>query len=224
MASQRWRAFRYRMRLRIKRFRAWCHKWWVRFMWLGVVAVVGGVVVIAASAVAPGVVGFEGVEIDAGGDGPPAGDELNETHVERLVVHELNQERANRERSRVTRYSQLSDVSDSYARTMAEYGDSGHRLGGTTPEERYLRAGVSCQYSGENAAKTWYQTEMDSADGTRYYGNASELASGLVNQWMQSPPHRRIMLSNEHMAVGVGIAIQWEDDGWAVYAVMDFCR
>jgi uncharacterized protein YkwD len=195
-------------------------------MWLGVALVGLSIIVIAASIVAPGVVGADGSGSDilTGGDQPPAGDELNETHVEQLVVKELNRERARRDRGRLGTTQRLSTVADSYSQTMVEYGDSGHELGGTTPQERYQQGGVTCQYTGENAAKTWYQTEIDTLDGTRHYRNASELARGLVEHWLRSPPHRQIMLSPEHSAVGVGISITWEDDAWAVYAVTDFCR
>jgi uncharacterized protein YkwD len=106
---------------------------------------------------------------------------------------------------------------------MAEYGDSGHKLGGTTPQQRYREAGVSCQYSGENAAKTWYRTEVREYDKTRYYANTSQLARGLISQWLRSEPHKEIMLSEKHSAVGVGVSMKEEKEGWAVYAILDFC-
>lgn len=224
MPSRRWRAFRYRLRLRIKAFRQFCHRWWVRFMWLGLGIVGLSIIVTATSIVAPGVVGFSSEESLTASDTPPAGDELNETQLEKLIVAELNAERTRRKHRRLRTRPDLSAVAGSYAETMAKYGDSGHRLGGAGPEERYLRAGVTCQFSGETAAKTWYRTEIDTLGGTRYYANASELAQGLVTQWLNSPPHREILLSRDHVAVGSGISIVWEDEGWAVYAVMDFCR
>ena len=213
------------LRFRLRRLRRRIHRWWTRLMWCGLGLVGLSIIVIAASIVAPGVVGFEASDslLSADGDTPASGDELNETHVEALVVQELNQERTQRGRGRLTTRPDLAAVSDTYAQTMAEYGDSGHGLGGTTPEERYLQTGVSCQYTGENAAKTWYRTEIDGLDRTRYYGNASELADGLVTQWMQSPPHREIILMGRHTAVGVGVSVKYEDEGYAVYAVTDFC-
>lgn len=225
MPSQRWRALRYRLRLRIKRVRAWCHKWWIRLMWVGVVAVVAGSIVLAVSVVAPGVVGFsaEDSPLSAPDQSPPSGDELNKSRIEQLVVEDLNDERRDRGLAPVGTRSDLSAVANSYSQTMAEYGDSGHELGGTTPQERYRVAGVACRYSGETAAKTWYQTEIDTLDGTRYYANASELANGLVTQWMESPPHRDILLSPRHNAGAAGVTLVREDHEWAVYAVMDFC-
>jgi uncharacterized protein YkwD len=196
-------------------------------MWTGLALVGLSIVVIAASIVAPNVVGFSAEDsplVSGEGAFAPSGDELNETRVEQLVVQELNRERTRRDRTRLGTRRDLSAVADSYAQTMAEYGDSGHELGGTTPEQRYQETGVACRYTGENAANTWYRTEIDTFDGGHYYANASELAGGLVTQWMQSPPHRRIMLSDQHTAVGVGISIKWEKDAWAVYAVADFCR
>jgi uncharacterized protein YkwD len=153
----------------------------------------------------------------------PAGDNLNETRIESLVVQELNRKRDRRDIHRLTAHPGLSSVAGEYAETMAEYGDSGHELGGTTPQQRYLQSDVACRYTGENAAKTWYQTEFDTLSDTYYFANATELANGLISQWMDSQGHRRNMLSERHTAVGVGIEIVEEDGRWAVYAVQDFC-
>jgi uncharacterized protein YkwD len=150
--------------------------------------------------------------------------DVNESKVERLVVQYLNEERTNRGRSDLQRRDDLSRVATSYAQTLAEYKSVGHEVGGTTPEQRYQRSGVRCRYSGENAAQTAYATTVDASYGDRHFDNEVELARGLVEQWMHSPPHRENMLSGSHIAVGVGVNLSRQGSTWYVYAVQNFCR
>jgi uncharacterized protein YkwD len=144
--------------------------------------------------------------------------------VERLTVQYVNEERAERGRSKLDRRADLSRVAGEYAQTMAEYERVGHEVGGTTPEERYRSAAVQCQYSGENAAQTAYQITIDTSYGERYYENEDELARGLVEQWVNSPRHRENMFSGTHRAIGVGVEFKNQGGTWYVYAVQDFCR
>lgn len=50
----------------------------------------------------------------------------------------------------------------------------------------------------------------------------AQLADTLIQQWMDSPGHRKNMLSTDALQLGCGAAITWKDDFPTVYAVQNF--
>jgi len=237
MPSQRWRALRYRLRLRIKRVRAWCHKWWIRLMWVGVVAVVAGSIVLAVSVVAPGVVGFSLADPAPDGAANTAANETvnhgyNLRETEQLFLGMLNDERESRGLQPVAQRDALTEMGRAHSSNMAKHDYLGHEEpDGTTIEGRYrsrgllpkcrLPTGGGSYYPGaENAAHYWVDETMDTSKGDLYVANERDLAQGLFRSWMSSPPHRRAMLIASADQAGLGIYI---DEKGKVYASLELC-
>ncbi|PGF17064.1 serine protease [Natrinema sp. CBA1119] len=95
------------------------------------------------------------------------------------------------------------------------------------PYDRFQDVSNYCPGYGENIAKTWLDrpVERPGGDGTVRHRTAEGLATGLVNQWMNSTSHRQAILEEGDTPgwdrAGVGVYIT--DDG-EVYAGQNFCR
>ena len=98
---------------------------------------------------------------------------------------------------------------------------------GETPADRFRDVGDYCRGYGENIAKTWLDRRVSRAggDGVVRHRTAEGLATGLVNQWMNSTSHRQAILETGRTPswdrAGVGVYIT---DSGAVYAGQNFCQ
>lgn len=144
--------------------------------------------------------------------------EMDEAESEELVRERINNVRADRNLVDLSAKSSLSRQARSHSENMAERGKLAHDLPGSTAEERLNNAG--CVSGGENVAQTWLYENIETEDGTDYLNSEEELADSLVEQWMNSPGHRDVILSNDWAVTGVGIEITDENK---VYATQMFC-
>lgn len=143
---------------------------------------------------------------------------FNETRVEQRVFAFVNEKRNQRNMANYEYNSRAAKAAREHAEDMAEKGYFSHTsLSGETQQERY----AFCD-GGENAAKTHIREEIQQADGDIVsYQNETELARGIVEQWMHSDPHReRGIYGKWWESAGVGVAIT---ENGTVYAVMGFC-
>ncbi len=159
---------------------------------------------------------------------PDYGD-LNTSAVERLVVNETNEVRANRSLDSVSFSETLSSPARDHADNMSENDYVGHvNPAGETVEERYvdecdaLRDGrEEFEYS-ENAAVVWYKTVFESSltDENVYARSEEGVAELLVDEWLASELHRENLLDNRWETVGVGVKV---DENGTVFGTQAFC-
>jgi uncharacterized protein YkwD len=107
----------------------------------------------------------------------------------------------------------LAEVARSHSKEMAENNYFAHEgLDCKKVDDRVSRAGIFYTMVGENLMqisfiKRWWYRE----DGTitkREYKTLDELVEESVREWMNSPGHRKNILTKEFDETGVGIAIQ----------------
>ena len=107
-----------------------------------------------------------------------------------------------------------------------------------TPKDRALRAGVKNPMVSENLATN---ATIDYTSGQKVYHKGipgefraspegpllsthtyATLAKRLVEQWLNSPGHRKNLLDPSVVELGCGVAFQWENNFPMVYAVQNF--
>lgn len=143
--------------------------------------------------------------------------EVDTAHVERMVEAEVNAIRAERNLSRLGHDRAVAGVARNHSRDMARRGYVGHESPeGDGPQDRMDAAGVDCR-AGENIAQTWLDRPIEGGDRIT---SEEELASALVEMWMDSPDHRENIVSDEYGSHGVGV-VHAEDD--LVIATHNFC-
>lgn len=104
----------------------------------------------------------------------------------------INRERAERELPSLRADARLADAASDHSRDMVRRRFFDHvSPGGSTPGRRVARAGYDWSSLGETIA--W---------GTGSKGTAA----GTVARWMDSPPHRRILLEPRLRDIGIGVA------------------
>lgn len=142
-------------------------------------------------------------------------DGLNETAIERAVHQRINEARADHGLSKVGYSDRLSTSAREHSGRMADRGELDHSD---------LDAQYACGYTGENIAYTYASADIATENGTvNYYGNETEIAHGLVRQWMHSVQHRQNILDPKFSAEGIGIATAETTDGERVYATQALC-
>ena len=161
-------------------------------------------------------------------------EELNRSTIEQEVHREINERREARGLRPVEYDEQLQIIARSHSRDMAERKYFSHDSPeGKDLEYRYNEHGYSCRVptgsgtyagGGENIAYTYSneRIQLDSG-GTAYYSNETEIAEGLVNQWMNSTSHRENILRPYWQNEGIGIYIIEIDGKTRVYATQNFC-
>ncbi len=125
----------------------------------------------------------------------------------------------------------LSDIARSHSSDMAKRGFFSHQ----TPEgsgfgQRYQRAGYVCSVPQGNVVYTGaenifqnnlYDRVVYIGSETRYDWNSMrKIAETTVKGWMNSPGHRKNILTPFWRSEGIGIAVS-EDD--KVYITENFC-
>lgn len=155
---------------------------------------------------------------------------LNETLIALYIAEFTNDEREQRGLAKLTFDTKLAAIARYHSRDMARNDYYAHDSpDGETMSDRYQQFNYNCRvptdgnryYSGaENIAYTYHHRDVKESDGdTVYLSTEREIARSLVEQWMNSPPHRKNILMEEWDDIGVGIAI----DGDQVYATQNFC-
>lgn len=186
-----------------------------------------------------GVGGVSGVdEADAGNASVPQvprsdPSELNGTRIEYLVHEEINEERVERNRSKLAFDTELRPVARYHSADMAERNYFAH-VGpeGETLGDRYAMFNYRCrvptggfQYAtgGENILYTYYDAPVRMDDRSVRYDTPEELAQGIVNGWMNSTSHRENLLKSYWRQEAIGVYVERHDGRTRVYATQNFC-
>ena len=144
--------------------------------------------------------------------------------VEDFVHAAVNDRRAEHGADPIEWDGTVASVSRAHSADMndREYFDHTN-LEGEDPMDRFRANADYCRAYGENLAMTWADRNVQSDNGEEVdrYETPEELADGLVEQWMNSPPHREAMLEESWDRGGVGVYLS--DDG-QVFATHNFCE
>ncbi|OIB58877.1 CAP domain-containing protein [Natrialba sp. SSL1] len=147
--------------------------------------------------------------------------------VEDFVHAEVNERRADHGIGPLEWDGTVASVSRAHSVDMNEREYFSHtNPDGEGPYDRFSEVDNYCRAYGENIAMTWVDRPVESSgqDEVVEYQTAEGLATGLVNQWMNSTEHREAILE-EHSDFGWdrgGVGIYIAEDG-AVYASHNFC-
>ena len=150
-------------------------------------------------------------------DGPPTVDAAD---VEAFIHHEVNDRRADRNLTTIEWDATVASVSRAHSADMHERDYFDHdNPDGQSPYDRFQEVAGYCRTYGENLAMTWIDRDIAGEDGDRHR-TAEDVAVGVVEQWMDSPPHREAMFEENWDRGGVGVYLG--DDG-KVLATHNFC-
>lgn len=149
------------------------------------------------------------------------GESFDAHEVEQHIHEEVNEVRSAEGLQTLSESSGLDGVAREHSRDMAHRDFHAHvNPDGEDPMARITQSSVSCQAVGENIAQTYWKERVDTADGTERFSTNEELAEGLVEQWLNSPPHKENMLDGEWTTMGVGAYVTDDNE---VYATKKFC-
>ncbi|MCH7756948.1 MAG: CAP domain-containing protein [Thaumarchaeota archaeon] len=158
---------------------------------------------------------------------------IDKTELERLVHQLTNQYRTENGLSPLLWDIELSNVAKSHSQDMASRNYFSHETPeGTNPTGRGTSQGYKCEkiignilYLGiaENifqnnlAFRVWYTDDIP----TSYEWNSQdEIAKTTVDGWMDSPGHRKNILTKTFDREGIGVEITTDDK---VYITQNFC-
>lgn len=154
---------------------------------------------------------------------PVADEPLDTEEVERIVVEETNEVRAERGLPRLETDASLRRAARSHSENMARNGYVGHETpDGELPFERYDDC-TADGFSGENVASAWYDKNFvyeEAEVPTLHLSSEREVAEHLVRAWMDSEGHRETLLSEDWERIGVGVSVTDTDE---VFAAQAFC-
>lgn len=151
-------------------------------------------------------------------------DNLDREQIESSIIDEVNEIRVSRGIGSLQTMSQLNSASEQHSQRMVEYGFFDHDdIFGNGPFDRAMAANAPCELVGENLAITYFDEWIQEADGsiTAPLTSEGEIATDLVDAWMDSPGHRENLLHREWDWIGVGVAFDNETN--EVYATQKFC-
>jgi uncharacterized protein YkwD len=115
--------------------------------------------------------------------------------VSRAVVCEINRERTSRGLAAVDSHRRLGTMASRYARAMVRQQFFSHvSPAGASMADRIRAAGYARGYWSAGEALAW-GTESRSTP------------RAVVSMWMQSPPHRAVLLGPAYRDVGIGVAL-----------------
>ena len=148
--------------------------------------------------------------------------------IEDFVHAKLNDERTEHGLEPLEWDGTIASVSRAHSADMHEREYFNHtNPDGQGPYDRFGTVADYCQLYGENIAMTWVDTPVTHSDDDEavVYETAEDVAEGLVEQWLNSQPHREAILEERTRADwdrgGVGVYIS--ADG-AVFATHNFCE
>ena len=129
---------------------------------------------------------------------------IGATEVAALILNYSNSARRSAGLAALAPAPALARAADQHARAMARAGRLSHTVGGTTPVTRARGAGYRYSTLAENIG--YRSTGRLDADGMARY---------FVTGWLESPAHRRNLLSRKVREAGIGVA----SDGNRLFAV-----
>ena len=145
-------------------------------------------------------------------------------------IHEL----VNLQRSTsLTFDTELASIARSHSADMARYGYFSHdNLRGQSPSDRGAAVGYNCRKDygayytyglAENIYQAWLYSQYWTRNGVvvrKDYYTLEELASLVVDGWMDSPGHRENIVNTSYDRQGIGVVIGADE---AVYVTQNFC-
>ena len=151
----------------------------------------------------------------------PGGSPLNNSEIERLIIAYTNEERKKAGLRSFIHDSMVSNIARGHSQNMAQTGQFSHQIDGKDQTARALAAGYDCRayrkdgsYSyglSENIAFRHRVTEtIRSGQGAQQvskYDSDQGVAQGLVQQWMNSPGHKKNILATGSNRIGVGVFV-----------------
>jgi len=177
---------------------------------------------------------YEGSSLQKGVNTIYGKPDIDLTSLEAEIHRLTNIERTSKGLSPLLLDSQLSTIARLHSQDMAKNNYFEHdNLKGQDPTDRGLQRGYTCRkdygsYYTEGIAENIFQNNLyDSKTVTIPIGVTSyewntleELARSTVDGWMNSPGHRKNILTNGYDREGIGIAISSDDK---VLITQDFC-
>lgn len=148
---------------------------------------------------------------------------INESKLTEMTYDKLNNERSNIDIHRLEKREDIEEVSVYKTNRMISEDYISHQApDGESVRDRFEKFDVDCQIVGENLAKTYYNSNVDSSysDDTIRYESMDELSTGVTNQFMNSPSHKDNLLDNNWEYHGISIQITTDD---VVYVTHKFC-
>jgi len=145
--------------------------------------------------------------------------EWDVSEAEKAVHRHTNQKRTVTGHEPLAWRDDVAAAAREYAQKIADAGQVTHTLDGTDPAQRYQRHGITA-YNGENAYRTWWDTEMSTDSGIERITTMDEFGESVVQGWFASPGHRDNTLRDNSVAEGIGI----ERKRRSVYVVQVFTR
>jgi uncharacterized protein YkwD len=112
---------------------------------------------------------------------------------EQAIVDLTNAARAKEKLAPLKANATLCEVARAHSANMAKQQKMDHVLDGKNPIHRLKASGYRYRWMGENIA---YSTRVN--------------PTGIVTEWMDSPPHRKNILNAKFREIGVGI-VRGED-------------
>jgi len=172
----------------------------------------------------------DGVSPDTGRSTDVRGEdvsEVNESRLETVLHHAVNEERLERGLGELRLSEELSETARNHSRNMSESGYVGH----VDPSgEDVVRYREDCRelsnlgnlsYS-ENIARSWFGEDVVPPEGGEPLPVESEtdLMENMVGEWLASDWHRENMLNDEWHSTGIGVS---SNETGAVFATQAFC-
>jgi uncharacterized protein YkwD len=167
--------------------------------------------------------GFAGTIVGNVSESLNHSDGYNVTKIEREIHRLINKKRAEHGLSRLSFDTKLREVARYHSQNMAEKQFFDHTApSGQTMEDRYQKFGYSCRVSsGGNRYLTG--AENIAYRGGDIYSSEKELAEFFVDSWMDSPGHRKNILTPAWEKEGIGVAVTEVGGDTKVYATQNFC-
>lgn len=162
----------------------------------------------------------------------PGQPEIRISSLERRVHDLVNAERKSAKLTSLRFDEELSEIARAHSEDMARRKFFDHiNPDGRDPSDRGKRAGYVCQKIFDRALRqglaenlfqgNLYDRVQVRNNKTTYDWNTSEqIARQSVQNWMNSPGHRRNILERDYDRAGIGVAISKDDK---VYITQLFC-
>lgn len=202
---------------------------------LALVAAVGVLVVGATVGTGVPMIDDTARSVVSAGEDIASGPTVNETEVAQEIHDRVNEVRQQRGLEPLSWEPALHEIATAHSEDMANRSYYAHESPeGNNFEDRYAQAGYNCRvesrsgqgYGGaENIAYTYATTDVEGPSGetVNHNGNETKIAHGIVNQWMNSPRHREILLQPFWNVEGIGVAVTEDSNGTKVLATQNFC-
>lgn len=186
--------------------------------------------------VVPGITDGVGTLLPADNNGETEEDStesLNTTKVEVEFKEIFNTERRDRGLNELSLRPALTELATGHAQDMAEHDYIGHEdSAGKTHTDRFEEAGLLPECNLDTAGNRYYPGAENAAgalineplmqswdEEVITITTERELAQYLFDAWMNSPPHKEVMVLESAEEIGLGLATSGND----VYATLKFC-